>query len=34
MKQQWDQRKDGKKILPYIFLNRYGKDQIKRFDKS
>jgi integrase len=34
MKQQWEQRKDGKIILPYVFLNRYGKDKVKRFDKS
>jgi len=27
-------RKEGKKLLPYIFLNREGDDKVKRFDKA
>jgi integrase len=34
IEQQWDARKDGGAVLPYVFLNRYGDDQIKRFDKA
>jgi integrase len=30
---QWDNRKSGKKILPYVFPNRTGTDKIIRFDK-
>jgi len=30
---QWDNRKSGKKILPFVFPNRQGTDKIKRFDK-
>jgi integrase len=30
---QWESRKSGKKLLPYIFPNRQGTDKTKRFDK-
>jgi integrase len=31
---QWSLRKKSRKILPYVFLNEYGTDRIKRFDKA
>ena len=31
---QWSLRKKSRKILPYVFLNDYGTDRIKRFDKA
>ena len=31
---QWEKRKAGKKLTPYVFLNHKGTDQVKRFDKS
>ena len=34
IEQQWGNRRKGKKILPYVFLNRFGNDRIKRFYKA
>ena len=31
---QWSLRKKSRKILPYVFLNEYGTDRVKRFDKA
>ena len=31
---QWEARKKGQKLLPYVFLNRDGNDKVKRFDKA
>jgi len=31
---QWEARKNGRKVLPYVFPNRKGNDKIKRFDKA
>jgi integrase len=31
---QWENRKKGKKIIPYVFPNAKGTDKIKRFDKA
>jgi len=31
---QWEARKHGHMMLPYVFPNRKGDDQIKRFDKA
>jgi len=31
---QWESRKKGKKLLPYVFLSRDGTDKVKRFDKA
>jgi len=31
---QWESRKKGKRLLPYVFLNRDGDDKVKRFDKA
>jgi integrase len=31
---QWELRKKGKSLLPFVFLNERGTDRIKRFDKS
>ncbi len=31
---QWELRKQGKKMLAFVFLNGHGDDQVKRFDKS
>lgn len=31
---QWENRKNGQKVLPYVFPNRKGNDKIKRFDKA
>jgi integrase len=30
----WEIRKRAKKLLPYVFLNRSGKERLKRFDKQ
>ena len=30
----WDARKESGKILPYVFLDRTGKNRIKKFDKA
>jgi integrase len=30
----WDARKTGKTLLPYVFLNKYRTDRVKRFDKA
>jgi integrase len=32
--QKWKDRKDNPKILPYVFINQFGTDRIKRFDKA
>ncbi len=32
--QQWKNRRKGKKILPYVFLNRFGNDRVRRFYKA
>ncbi len=32
--QQWNARKQNRKILPFVFPNAKGDDQIKRFDKT
>ena len=31
---QWEIRKNAKKLIPYLFVNRTGIDGIKRFDKA
>jgi integrase len=31
---QWEDRKNGRMMLPFVFPNRIGDDQIKRFDKA
>jgi len=31
---QWEIRKKAKKLLPYVFLNRSGTEQLKRSDKK
>lgn len=31
---KWEERKQAEKILPYVFLNDKGDNQVKRFDKS
>jgi integrase len=31
---QWELRKEAKKLLPYVFLNKDGTDRIRRFDKT
>ena len=31
---QWEARKKSKSLLPYVFTNGKGTDQVKRFDKS
>jgi integrase len=31
---QWESRKKSGKLLPYVFLNEKGTDQVKRFDKA
>lgn len=32
--EQWEARKKGKALLPYVFPNREGTDCVKRFDKA
>jgi integrase len=34
IEQQWEKRNKSKTLLPYVFVNRTGKDKIKRFDKA
>jgi integrase len=34
IEEQWEARKDGPAMLPFVFLNRYGTERIKRFDKA
>jgi integrase len=31
---QWEARKKGQRLLPYVFLNHDGSDKVKRFDKA
>ena len=31
---QWEARKKGQKLLPYVFPNHDGSDKVKRFDKT
>ncbi|HUV59176.1 MAG TPA: site-specific integrase [Desulfatiglandales bacterium] len=31
---QWETRKKGQKLLPYVFPNHDGSDKVKRFDKA
>jgi len=34
LSEQWENRKNAAKVLPYVFLNEHGTDKVKRFDKA